>query len=129
MIGQILRFAPFALLAIIAGASDGLNQTLLFHYSDFMERFPSANHNYWNPSLSWTNKGSNLFLRTVFVFTTDAYHLTRTIHWVFLLVGSLGLFQFRSFWPYAVWLFYVSCFALVYFLKGVGFHFIYTLLF
>lgn len=129
MIGHILRLAPFALLVIIAGASDGLNQTLLFHFTDFMERFPSADQNYWNPYLSWTNKGSNLFLRTVFVFTTDAYHLTRSIHWVLLLVGSVGLTRIRFIWPYAFGWFYVLCFALVYCLKGVGFHFVYTFLF
>ena len=126
---QVLRIAPFALLALISGMFDGLNQTLLFHYGQFVEFFPSANPQYWNPDLSWTNKGSNIITRTVLVFTTDAYHLTRTITWVSLLCAVYGLASFRIIESVPRWLYFIIAFAFVYCWKGLGFHLVYSLLF
>lgn len=128
-ITALFRLAPFLLLAGLSGAFDGLNQTLLFHYHSFAERFPDANAQYWNPVLSWTNKGDNIFLRTVLVFTTDAYHFTRTFTWVLLLLSVVGFCQYRRSWPYHPVMFYFALVFVVYVSKAFGFHFIYTILF
>jgi hypothetical protein len=125
----IFRLAPYALLVFLAGAFDGLNQTLLFHYGKFAERFPDASAQYWNPMVSWTNKGDNILMRTVFVSLTDAYHFTRSFHWMLLVVSVIGLCEFRRQWPFMPVLFYFALVTFVYTAKACGFHFVYTILF
>ena len=75
-------------LALLAGASDGLNQALQFRYAGFKRVFPKANDQFWNPAISWKNKYQNgdpaqgekfPLSKSVLVFTTDGYHLTRFI--------------------------------------------------
>ena len=36
----------------LAGAANGINQDLLFHYHEFESTFPNANPQFWNPDLS-----------------------------------------------------------------------------
>ncbi|MEL0118173.1 MAG: hypothetical protein VXB01_04450 [Opitutae bacterium] len=70
---------------VLAGAANGVNQDLLFHYYEFQNTFPNANPQFWDPSISWRNKymdgdprlgeafpGSS----TIFVAGTDGYHAT-----------------------------------------------------
>ena len=100
---------PFALFA---GICDGLSQTLYAHYGAFENRFPNANDQYWNPYVSWTNKYANNDPNlgekfpgstTLFVFTTDAYHLFRTINKVNLLtLGALEFSEKRPILNYAI---------------------------
>jgi hypothetical protein len=73
---------------LVSGMLDGTIESVSFRYHNgFKKRFPKANDLFWNPEISWKNKykegnselgpkfiGSN----TIFVFTTDAYHLLRT---------------------------------------------------
>ena len=76
-------------LCAVSGASWGLHETLVHHYSRFDRRFPHANPGYWDPRESWRNKyeqgdpalgpdftGSTTFL----AWTTDAKHLAASIH-------------------------------------------------
>jgi len=67
----------------LAGALNGVNQDLLFHYYEFQNTFPNANPQFWNPDLSWRNKYMNgdpaqgeafLGSSTIFVAATDGYH-------------------------------------------------------
>ena len=69
----------------LAGAANGINQDLLFHYSEFERTFPGADPQFWNPELSWRNKYMNgdpsqgeAFpgSSTIFVGVTDGYHAT-----------------------------------------------------
>lgn len=73
------------LTMFLAGAVNGVNQDLLFHYHEFENTFPNANREFWDPSISWRNKylngdpsqgaafpGSTTFLSGF----TDGYHAT-----------------------------------------------------
>tara|TARA_R100001509_G_scaffold17744_1_gene8919 strand:+ start:846 stop:1487 length:642 start_codon:yes stop_codon:yes gene_type:complete len=69
----------------LAGALNGVNQDLLFHYHEFQNTFPNANPDFWDPSISWVNKYKNgdplqgeAFpgSSTIFVAATDGYHAT-----------------------------------------------------
>lgn len=75
-------------LGFISGAARGLNQTIAFHPDRFFARYPDANRRYWDNSISWQNKWRNGDPQqgeafpgssTVFVWTTDALHLSGTI--------------------------------------------------
>jgi hypothetical protein len=72
-------------LLFVGGLADGLNQTILHHYGAFKRRFPRANDAWADPKISWMNKYAAkrpFFL----VWTTDLYHLTRTVdRWCWLL--------------------------------------------
>jgi hypothetical protein len=76
-------------LVFLAGASKGFNETLIFHYDQFQQRFPRADPQWFNPQQSWTNKykngiaanGAKFPLSTsVLVATTDQYHLDNFIN-------------------------------------------------
>lgn len=69
----------------LAGALNGVNQDLLFHYHEFENTFPNANPEFWDPRISWRNKYENgdpaqgeAFpgSSTIFVGVTDGYHAT-----------------------------------------------------
>jgi len=75
-------------LGLISGAARGLNQTIAFHPDRFFARYPDANRRYWDNSVSWRNKWRNGDPQqgeafpgssTVFVWSTDALHLSGTI--------------------------------------------------
>src|SRR5690606_3209790 len=77
-------------LAFVAGFSDGVNQTINYHYSQFKAVFPGARDQYWNPAISWENKYAKNsdgtvnvdyeafpFSTNIAVFVTDGHHVTR----------------------------------------------------
>jgi len=93
--------------SFLSGASDGTAETLRDHYQEFKITFPNANDQFWNPDISWKNKYKNGDYRqgpkfplstTVFVWTTDGYHLMRFSKNT-LLVATIALHtrQKRSF--------------------------------
>ncbi|WP_430817608.1 hypothetical protein [Carboxylicivirga sp. RSCT41] len=70
-------------LLYLAGFGEGHAELLQHHYYKFEGKYPNANHQFWDPDLSWTNKyknndpeqGARFWGSTnVFVATTDAYH-------------------------------------------------------
>lgn len=118
-------------LVFLAGAADGLNQALSFHYDAVKSRFPGMNDSYWNPGQSWCNKYKNgdpqqgrAFpgSRTWLAFTTDAYHLTRFSEHLLLsgaVAVKIGRFSKMKWWGYvlqgaAYWLVNRAGFAVVY---------------
>ncbi|MES1216893.1 MAG: hypothetical protein ABUT20_15365 [Bacteroidota bacterium] len=123
------HIAP-ATLFFLAGAADGLNQVISHQYPKFKKAFPDANDRYWSPAISFMNKYKNRDpsqgekfpgSKTVFVFTTDAYHLTRFTEHLFL-AGAVAVkfSQQKKKWYWYVaemagyWLVNRAGFALVY---------------
>jgi hypothetical protein len=78
---------------LIAGALDGFNQELLFHYPRVKQILNISNDQFFDPSISWQNKyNSNTpFAKTLLVGTTDAYHASRSINKMFMIGGAITL--------------------------------------
>ena len=74
--------------SFVSGILDGTIESISYHYDNgFKKRFSKANDQFWNPSISWTNKYKNndpslgpkfMGSTDMFVCTTDAYHMLRT---------------------------------------------------
>lgn len=89
-----------AICTAFAAAADGLLETLLHHYPAFSARFPGADPYWWNPALSWPNKGDGFLSRTLLVWATDAYHCLRLLSRVLLVAGAM-LFALTSPLPFS----------------------------
>lgn len=99
------------LFAFLSGTADGTSETLKFHYYRFEKRFPNANDNYWDPNKSWTNKylnneyklGPKHFGSTTFLaWTTDGYHMTRTLRNAFMVTAIVTRRQKPKKWYWYV---------------------------
>lgn len=123
-------------LIVLSGASTGLKETITHHWSKFEAKFPTANKQYWNPAISWTNKYEDypeskkprFFLSTsLLIFLTDAYHLFGELERDLKILGvallTIGVFGMRWQWKVPIIL------AIAYITQGIGFHLIYTLYF
>ena len=74
------------ILMIFSGVAESITETLRWHYDKSVFKY-FDNQYYWNPDISWQNKYEStitlkpkFFLSTsLLVWTTDAYHLFRTI--------------------------------------------------
>jgi len=74
--------------SFVSGMLDGTIESISYHYDNgFKKRFSKVNDQFWNPSISWTNKYKNnnpalgpkfMGSTDIFVCTTDAYHMLRT---------------------------------------------------
>lgn len=87
-------------LMFTAGFADGVAEQIRIDYSQFKRTHPNANDQFWNPNKSWINKYADglqpyevqwyhfgnapyykerfPFSSTIFVNTTDGYHLARS---------------------------------------------------
>jgi hypothetical protein len=82
------------ILVILSGIAEAVIDTLNFHYYDSI--FRSMNQFWWNPEWSWMNKYSDVksmsprFFGSVtfLVWTTDAWHLFKSIRSSALWTGS-----------------------------------------
>jgi hypothetical protein len=118
-------------LVFTAGASKGLNETLMFHWKGFYNSFPKANPNWFNPAISWKNKykngdsnaGAKFPLSTsMLVMFTDQYHLNNFFNkmaWTSALIIKIGEGK-KPFKQYLLdFLYYTAChqlgFALAYY--------------
>jgi hypothetical protein len=115
-------------LLFVGGLADGLNQTILHHYGAFKRRFPRANDAWADPKISWMNKYAAkrpFFL----VWTTDLYHLTRTVdRWCWLLTLPITLMGWRKV-PAKGWKTLLVVPALAYLIRQAGFHLVYSIFF
>jgi hypothetical protein len=59
-------------LSLAAGVNQGLRETLIWKRESFFNRFPNANRQYFDNSVSWENKYHRPHVP---VQLTDAYHL------------------------------------------------------
>lgn len=91
---NIKKELPGLAALFISGIAIGVNNTLIHHPNRFWRAHPNANRQFWDPNISWTNKYMNgdpnqgaLFWGSTNIFAgiTDGYHLTKSIHDVFLL--------------------------------------------
>jgi hypothetical protein len=83
---QLKKEWPLLATSFLAGGFEGMAEVLQHHYYDFNAVFPNANQQFWNASISWKNKYKNGDYTqgpkfpgstTIFVWTTDGYHLMR----------------------------------------------------
>lgn len=74
-----------ASLSFASGVFGGLHEALLWRKDVFFKRFPNADRQYWDNSLSWENK----YWRRCPVQLSDAYHMTQSAH--NLLLFSAGV--------------------------------------
>ena len=90
------------LLVVLASYAEAVMDKINFHFdrSVFKEK---KNHLFWNPQESWKNKWKEdlktekfLGSSTIFVFTTDAWHLYKFIRNTSLFIG-LPLLYFLKF--------------------------------
>jgi hypothetical protein len=118
-----------AVIVFIAGAIDGLIETLQHHYGAFASKFPTANPYWWNPELSWQNKGDGILSRTLFVPFSDAYHFFRLI-WRWLFFAGSGLAGYLAPAAASVWLWrYVGTTTIICLAAySSGFYIVYLLL-
>jgi len=122
------EIAPITAI-FLAGAMNGINQDLLFHYHEFESTFPNANPQFWNPDLSWRNKylngdplqgerfpGSS----TIFAGFTDGYHSTILARNLFITTSICLSPQTRGWKPFLTK-------TLIYSLSyGLGFKLVYS---
>jgi len=113
----------------LAGAMNGINQDLLFHYHEFESTFPNANPQFWDPNISWRNKylngdplqgekfpGSS----TIFAGFTDGYHSTILARNLFITTSVCLSPQTRGWKPFLTK-------TLIYSLSyGLGFKLVYS---
>ena len=113
----------------LAGAVNGVNQDILFHYHEFESTFPNANPQFWNPDLSWRNMYLNgdplqgekfLGSSTVFAGFTDGYHSTILARNLFITTSICLSPQTRGWKPFLTKTFIYS---LSY---GLGFELVYA---
>lgn len=135
----------FALLCLFSGAAWGLHETLIHHWYLFAAKFPNADPQWWDASISWTNKGDGWFLRTVGAVFTDAKHMASTVHVWALVAGTLGLGRWIGFAEMVLhsklhgiaerapfWLeptVFAAFFLFVVGFRALGFHLVYSIYF
>jgi hypothetical protein len=127
----------------VSGMIDGTIETINYHYeTGFKSRFPKANDQFWNPAVSWTNKykegnpslgpkftGST----TLFVCSTDAYHMLRTskrtLDGVTLVYYVNKSYNDKKTTNKKKWINAAKDFAILTAIRCVGFHLTYSLIF
>lgn len=99
---QILSLIGY-LLVSCAAVADAIMDKLQFHYDKSIFLDKSVNQLFWDPRESWKNKWKEdlkterfLGSSTIFVFTTDAWHLFKFLKNTFLFIG-LPLITFSDY--------------------------------
>ncbi len=128
---RITNYVVTGSLVLLAGASDGLNQALMYQYGGFKDAFPKAHDQFWKPAMSGANKYKNgdpnqgaAFpgSKTWLVFLTDGYHLTRFADHLFMsgaVAVKISGFEKKKWYVYVLeaasyWLVNRAGFSLVY---------------
>ena len=90
-------------LIVAAAVSEAIMDKIQFHYDRSIFSNPKLKQTFWNPTKSWVNKWKDdsakeekfLGSSSIFVFTTDAWHLFKFFRNTFLFIG-LPLLSFGS---------------------------------
>jgi hypothetical protein len=146
--------------AVLAGLGSGLMDSIQFHYHESLPGRQGWNAEYWNPEHSWRYKYARTELNTLqpapdnwyyrtfdiayqeryplsataLAWTTDAWHLAKTISWgtlrlalVFVLVEFFRMayeVRGKSWWKWL--LAYVVLWLILTIVQAIGFHLIYS---
>ena len=119
-------------LLFLAHLCKGIGDDLQFHYAETV--FASFdNQRFWNPDISWENKYAtdnegNLIRplqerfpgsSTVFVATTDAWHLLQSIQYALIRLAIVVLVFSRL--PRPRWGYALGLYAVIWLVQGAGF--------
>ena len=122
-------------LVLLAGIADGTKETLQFHYnaSIFAMR---TNQQYWNPKISWLNKYKDITIdktpkffgaSTFLVWTTDAYHLFKSIYYLcFRLAVLLAIMITYKYYFRKRLLDLALIYSALFLIQAAGFHLMYS---
>ena len=89
------------LFFILAGLSEGIMDTLQFHYSSSIF-YDCKNKSFWNPEISWQNKYKDgdptegpkfPFSTNLLVGFTDGWHLFKLLRTFFIFAGIFFIFM------------------------------------
>ena len=91
------------LFVVAASIAEAIMDKTQFHYDKSIFSQDKYKQTFWNPNLSWVNKWKDnsgkeekfLGSSSIFVFTTDAWHLFKFFRNTFLFIG-LPLLSFGS---------------------------------
>jgi len=85
------------LFIVLASISEAIMDTVQFHYEKSIFKFDPDKYNplFWDASISWKNKYKENSMteekfygsKTIFVFTTDAWHFFKFLRNLFLFIG------------------------------------------
>jgi hypothetical protein len=91
---EIVFLIAGLILIILAAVSESIMDKLQFHYEKSIFSNELYKQAFWDPSKSWVNKWEEdlktekfLGSSTIFVFTTDAWHLFKFIRNTSLFIG------------------------------------------
>ena len=91
---EIIFFIVGLLLVSLSAISESIMDKIQFHYDKSIFSNEKYNQLFWNPTESWKNKWKEdlktekfLGSSTIFVFTTDAWHLFKFFKNTFLFIG------------------------------------------
>ncbi len=127
---EIIYITLAVLFVAISGISESIMDKLQFHWSKTIFAINPNRYNakFWNPELSWVNKYKDtetlkpkfLGSTTIFVFTTDAWHLFKFIKntSIFLALFCIAMmnmdFVFTSLFVLSLRIVYGGVFTLFY---------------
>jgi len=121
---QFRKHIPSGAALLLAGAADGIAESVKWHYDSFDKRF-NAYDPYWDPNISWKNKYLNNDplqgpkfpgSTTMFVWVTDGYHMTRMVKNTSM-VGAVVIHP----WKKQKWYWYLIEFVSYYVTYNIGF--------
>lgn len=85
------------LFIVLSSISEAIMDTVQFHYEKSIFKFNPDKYNplFWDASISWKNKYKENSMteekfygsKTIFVFTTDAWHFFKFLRNLFLFIG------------------------------------------
>ena len=91
---EIIFFIVGLILVSLSAISESIMDKIQFHYDKSIFSNEKFNQLFWNPVESWKNKWKEylktekfLGSSTIFVFTTDAWHLFKFFKNTFLFIG------------------------------------------
>jgi hypothetical protein len=91
---MVIIFIIGLLLLIFASISEAIMDKIQFHYEKSIFNNEKYKQSFWNPNQSWVNKWKKdlktekfLGSSTIFVFTTDAWHLFKFFRNTSLFIG------------------------------------------
>ena len=91
---EILFFILGLIMISLSAISESIMDKIQFHYDKSIFSTEKYNQLFWNPIESWKNKWKDdlktekfLGSSTIFVFTTDAWHLFKFFKNTFLFIG------------------------------------------